>query len=113
MTDIPHLIQIINMSSYLGLDKKITTTIEQAIGRTLQSSQNRCLAFKNNLLSGIQGNPEILNGIAQEIIKPAKYFWLMQVRNGNANINNAQEQLDNYLTPLVCDFALRFISKQG
>lgn len=97
VTDIPHLIQIIDMSFYLDLGKKVPHSIAQMIGHEFQSSTKRCEAFKEGVLVRLQGKSETLNLVAQEIIKPteAKKYWLERAKTAI----NIEDQLNNYLTP--------------
>jgi hypothetical protein len=99
--DIPHLMQIIDMSSYLHLNKKVPMRIAALIGSLLQSPAGRCQAFKDGVLARLAGKPEILNLVAQEIIKPsqAKEYWLQRAQESKCNAPRLQEQLNNYLTP--------------
>lgn len=99
--DIPHLMQIIDMSYYLNLNKKAPKRIAAMVGSLLQSPARRCQAFKDGVLARLAGKPEILNLVAQEIINPsqAKDYWLQRAKESKSNVPGLEEQLNNYLTP--------------
>lgn len=101
IADIPYLMQIIDMSYYLNLGKKVPVVIAQMIGSELQSETNRCQMFKERAFSRLTGKPEILNLVAQEIIKPseAKKYWLQQAKEAKSTMSSLEDQLNNYLTP--------------
>jgi hypothetical protein len=75
--------------------------IAAIIGSLFQSPARRCQAFKDGVLARLAGKPEILNLVAQEIIKPsrAKEYWLQRAQESKRNVPILQEQLNNYLTP--------------
>lgn len=100
LDNIPHFMDIMDICSKLNLPR-VQHAIAKEIGEKLQVSKNRCLAFKNGTFARLHTTPVIANMIAQEIIKPAKYYWLSQVRSCLPEVDqlNAEDQITNFITP--------------
>ncbi len=96
---IAHFISVMEMSTKLNLPQ-VQKGIAQVVARQLLIPKNRCLAFKNKTFQTIAISASISGVLAQEIVKPAKNYWLSQIASlSKMEQSTAREQISHYINP--------------
>lgn len=99
LDNMPHFIRVMDMCSKLAVPE-VQTEIARVIAQQLYNPKNRCMAFKNKTFNSLIIPHSVSAILAQEIVKPAKQYWMTQIA-GLPHLEKltAQDQLNLYITP--------------